>query len=455
VNDDVRRMAVMSLGFVMCNDPKQLPKVVKLISESYNAHVRYASAMAIGLACAGRASMIPEAVAVLEPLRKDSVDFVRQGAMIASGLLFMQTSDEQTDGRVTKLREQLLRVLADKHEAGLCRFGAILAFGLLDAGGRNSVACMYSKGNLRLGGAIGMAMFVQMWYWFPLIHFISLPLMPTALIGLTEKLKMPKNFVVRSEARPSLFAYPEPTKPAQKDEGKAKGSKVQLSTTKRQTSRVGKKGEDDEVKTAGKEKTAKIPVPSSDAVSNPPSTFSMAGATIGTSSVGGDDKLSVQGAFEIDEGHPCSNDRETMDGSLAGDAMDVDKEEGKDKDIDMDTGEKEEKTEEEKKSEDKKPSFEVLSNPCRVVPAQELCIRYYARGRTVSMSQPAKDGDEKTAVPSTVVTRYEPVNPERKNGFLLLRDLDAGSPEDILEFAGYSKKEEEEPSPPEPFAWSG
>merc|ERR1712093_413609 len=138
-----------------------------------------------------------------------------------------------------------------------------------------------------------------------------------------------------------------------------------------------------------------------------------------------------------------------MDGSLAGDAMEVDKEEvGKDKDIDMDAGEKDEKTEEEKKSEDKKPSFEVLSNPCRVVPAQELCIRYYARGRTVSMSQPAKDGDEKTAVPSTVVTRYEPVNPERKNGFLLLRDLDAGSPEDILEFAGYSTKEEEEPSPP-------
>merc|ERR1712078_820206 len=119
----------------------------------------------------------------------------------------------------------------------------------------------------------------------------------------------------------------------------------------------------------------------------------MAGATIGTSSVG-DDKLSVQGAFEIDEGHPCSNDRETMDGSLAGDAMEVDKEEvSKDKDIDMDAGEK---TEEEKKAEAKEPSFEVLSNPCRVVPAQELCIRYYARGRTVSMSQPAKgDSDEK------------------------------------------------------------
>jgi hypothetical protein len=99
--------------------------------------------------------------------------------------------------------------------------------------------------------------------------------------------------------------------------------------------------------------------------------------------------------------------------------------------------------------------FEVLSNPCRVVPAQELCIRNYARGRTVSMSQPVKDDEGTPALPSTVVTRYEPVNKERKNGFLLLRDLDAGSPEDILEFAGYSAKEEEEPSPPEPFAWSG
>ena len=63
---------------------------------------------------------------------------------------------------------------------------------------------MYSKGNLRLGGAIGMAMFVQMWYWFPLIHFISLPLMPTALIGLNKDFKMPKQFSATCAAKPSL-----------------------------------------------------------------------------------------------------------------------------------------------------------------------------------------------------------------------------------------------------------
>ncbi|CAE7360597.1 RPN2B [Symbiodinium sp. CCMP2456] len=34
VSDDVRRAAVMALGFVMCNVPEQLPGVVKLLAES-------------------------------------------------------------------------------------------------------------------------------------------------------------------------------------------------------------------------------------------------------------------------------------------------------------------------------------------------------------------------------------------------------------------------------------
>jgi 26S proteasome regulatory subunit N2 len=377
--------------------------------------------------------MIPEAVALIEPLRKDSVDFVRQGAMIASGLLFMQTSDEQTDGKVGKLREELMRVLGDKHEDVLCRFGAILAFGLLEAGGRNSVASMYAKGNLRLGGAIGMAMFTQMWYWFPLIQFISLPLMPTALVGLTEKLKMPKNFVVRSEARPAFFAYPEAIKPPQKEEKKT-GAKVKLSTTMKRETNKTKKQDSKESKAVPKAAPA-APKPSaaSDVASNAASTnMSQAAATIGSSL--GDDKLSIQG-FDIED-HPSAADR----GSQVDDLMP----EAEDKDHDM---EGEEKPGD--KKDVKAATFEVLSNPCRVVPAQEGCIRYYARGRTVSMSQP-----EEKAEPTTVVVRYEPVNPDRKSGFLLLRDLDPESPEDILEFADVPK-EEEEPGPPEPFEWTG
>ena len=35
-----------------------------------------------------------------------------------------------------------------------------------------------------------------------------------------------------------------------------------------------------------------------------------------------------------------------------------------------------------------------------------------------------------------IVVRYEPVHPERKRGFVLLRDLEPDQPEDILQSAG-------------------
>ena len=41
VSDDVRRAAVMNLGFVLIGSPEQCPKIVAGLSESYNPHVRY------------------------------------------------------------------------------------------------------------------------------------------------------------------------------------------------------------------------------------------------------------------------------------------------------------------------------------------------------------------------------------------------------------------------------
>lgn len=41
VSDDVRRAAVMMLGFVLIGTGDQCPKIVALLSESYNPHVRY------------------------------------------------------------------------------------------------------------------------------------------------------------------------------------------------------------------------------------------------------------------------------------------------------------------------------------------------------------------------------------------------------------------------------
>ena len=57
--------------------PEQCPSIVSLLSESYNPHVRYGAAMALGIACAGTG--IKEALSLLEPMVNDSVAYVRQG----------------------------------------------------------------------------------------------------------------------------------------------------------------------------------------------------------------------------------------------------------------------------------------------------------------------------------------------------------------------------------------
>ncbi len=91
VNDDVRRIAVMSLGFILFRKPKSVPRIVELLSESYNPHVRYGSAMALGISCAGTG--LDEAIDLLEPMMKDPTDFVRQGALIALSMIMVQQNE--------------------------------------------------------------------------------------------------------------------------------------------------------------------------------------------------------------------------------------------------------------------------------------------------------------------------------------------------------------------------
>ncbi|PHJ24016.1 26s proteasome subunit [Cystoisospora suis] len=183
VNDDVRRAAVISLGFVLCGDKQQLPQILKVLSGSFNPHVRYGAALALGLACAGSGQK--EVVDLLLPLANDSTDFVRQGAFIGLGLVLQQVT-EIACSEVGTVRSLLQRVIGDKHEDVMARFGALLATGLIDAGGRNVVASMFSSsGVLRQEAAVGFCLFAQFWYWYPLLHMVALTFTPTALIGLT------------------------------------------------------------------------------------------------------------------------------------------------------------------------------------------------------------------------------------------------------------------------------
>ncbi|KAG6003191.1 hypothetical protein E4U21_002268 [Claviceps maximensis] len=227
VNDDVRRIAVMSLGFILFRKPGSVPRMVELLSESYNPHVRYGSAMALGISCAGTG--LDEAIDLLEPMMKDPTDFVRQGALIALSMIMIQQNDVMNP-KVPSTRKTLKKVVGDRHEDAMTKFGAALALGIIDAGGRNcTIGLQTQTGNLNMAGIVGMAVFTQYWYWFPFTHFLSLSFTPTAIIGLDHDLEM-LDIKFHCAARQSLFDYP-PEQEVKVEEGPALIATAILSTT--------------------------------------------------------------------------------------------------------------------------------------------------------------------------------------------------------------------------------
>ncbi|XP_055592826.1 26S proteasome non-ATPase regulatory subunit 1 [Uranotaenia lowii] len=246
VNDDVRRAAVTAIGFILFRNSEQCPSVVSLLAESYNPHVRYGAAMALGIACAGTG--LREAIALLEPMAKfDPVNFVRQGALIASAMILIQQTD-QTCPKVTFFRQLYTQVITNKHEDVMAKYGAILAQGIIDAGGRNVTVSLQSRtGHTNLQAVVGMLVFTQYWYWFPLAHCLSLAFTPTSLIALNSDLKIPK-IDLKSAARPSLYAYPAPLEEKKREE-RDKVATAVLSLAARAKRRTGDKKKD--TKTSG------------------------------------------------------------------------------------------------------------------------------------------------------------------------------------------------------------
>lgn len=228
VDNDVRRTAVMCLGFVMLRTPELVPRLVALLAESYNPHVRYGACMAIGIACAGKPTK--EALDLLCSMLDDKVSFVKQGALLSLALVLTQEHEARTP-RVKMLREKIMSIVGDKHQSVVSKFGATLAAGILDAGGRNMCVNMISgAGFLRQGAVVGMIVWLHHWYWYPYLQFLSLALKPTAVIGVNKDMKIPEKFRMTCLCRPSLFAYPEMLK-EDKEEKKERVKAAVLSTT--------------------------------------------------------------------------------------------------------------------------------------------------------------------------------------------------------------------------------
>jgi len=130
------------MGFLLFKTPERLPEILNLLSESYNPHVRYGVAMALGLGCSGTGNT--ETLKLLVPLTNDSVAFVRQGALIAMSLIFIQVT-ETSDPRVKKINELFEKIYTNKHEEILAQFGAIVGTGILNSAGRNATIRLVSE----------------------------------------------------------------------------------------------------------------------------------------------------------------------------------------------------------------------------------------------------------------------------------------------------------------------
>lgn len=85
-------------------------------------------------------------------------------------------------------------------------------------GGRNVTVSLQSRtGHTNMLAVVGALVFTQYWYWFPLAHCLALAFTPTCLIALNAQLKMPK-LEFRSNARPSVYAYPAPLEEKKREE---------------------------------------------------------------------------------------------------------------------------------------------------------------------------------------------------------------------------------------------
>lgn len=263
-SDDVRRNAVTMIGIVSFKSPQQCNEITKALRDSYNPHIRYGVAMALGIAAGGTGDS--DIIEALWQLKDDVIDFVRQGAYVALAMVMMQLSEVENP-KVRELRQILPKKIGDRKEDVCTKFGCILALGLLDAGGRNSTMSLHLNGHTVTKAVVGAFIFSQYWYWYPYVLFISLTFQPTCIIALNDDLNLVK-FDVISDAPPTRFAPPKSVATERKETKGAGTAKAVLSTQRKELDRLRRRGTSESLTDSTKQL-----VPKDDAAEAPPPAF--------------------------------------------------------------------------------------------------------------------------------------------------------------------------------------
>merc|ERR1719225_2099158 len=254
-HEKILRGLAVGIALVMYGRLEEADPLITSLMQDKDAILRRSGMYTIAMAYAGTGNK--DALALIEPMKNDPVNYVRQGALIASAMILVQQT-ELTCSKVKDFRALYAKVITDKHEDVMAKFGAIVAQGIIDAGGRNVTVSLQSRtGHTSMLGVVGMLVFTQYWYWFPLTHFLSLAFQPTAVIGLNSNLDMPV-VKFRSAAKPSTYGYPPALEEKKKDDKK---EKMDVDEKKDDEKKEDKKDE--------KEKEKDEPEPNFEMLSNP------------------------------------------------------------------------------------------------------------------------------------------------------------------------------------------
>lgn len=264
-DDNIRRAASTNLGFVLCKDNAQVPKLVSLLARSHDPYVRCGSAMALGISSAGKNYM--PAVDILMTLTKDPTDFVKQHAFIALAMILIQQT-EKSNPVVKEVNELFDTIISTRRVETLTKFGACLGQGIMNACGRNGTIQLENPefGTINPLPVVGVMMFTQFWNWFPLAHFLNLAFTPCNVIAVAAPGFSAPDVSFQCHTKEGVFDYPEITKEeVSKKPSKNKSavlSTSKLGKTKTKIQQLIQKREDlkaelKEEKKAQKEKEAK------------------------------------------------------------------------------------------------------------------------------------------------------------------------------------------------------
>lgn len=72
-----------------------------------------------------------------------------------------------------------------------------------------TISLQSRTGHTHMPSVVGLLVFTQFWFWFPLSHFLSLAFTPTAIIGLNKDLKVLGRLHGIFEEYPQIFKHKE------------------------------------------------------------------------------------------------------------------------------------------------------------------------------------------------------------------------------------------------------